>query len=509
MSVSALETVTNIDSTPKKAVEVLHVDDDVLFLETVQHCLKLYGNYNVKVARSVAEAMKKIKREKVDVIVADYHMAGKDGLEFLKELRERANMIPFILLTGRSKEDVAIKALNLGAFRYLNKHDPPEVIYSELASSIQQAFEQRQKRDLLMENLQKFMALFSENPEAVAFCDKQFHVVDINPSFIALFGYSPAEVKGKDLSELIVPENLKEEIKSIRLRLQKGHVECNTTRKKKDGSQTAVSLSEAPLVVNGNVIGYVMAYRDISDLVFANEELNRMFEEQNKMLGMTTLLNEKLSVTGSLTRHDVRNKLAAITGYSYIAKKRLVGNDEVRNYLLQIEEVVKNIVRILDFAKTYEMLGNQERVPVKVGKLVNDAASLFADLKGVTVVNECDGFEVLADSLLMELFHNMIDNSLKYGEKITQIRIYTQKGNDGIRELIYEDNGVGIDPNMKSNLFQKGFGKGTGYGLYLIKRICEMYGWSIQENGKPGKGVRFVIKMPESHVTHNINKKQS
>ena len=295
-----------------------------------------------------------------------------------------------------------------------------------------------------------------------------------------------------------VPSKLKEEAYLITQKLQKGHTEYRTTRRRKDGSEFYVSVSAAPVKVNRKIAGYLFVHKDITDLVFANEEMGRMFQEQTTMLDRTSLLNEKLSVTGSLTRHDVRNKLAAITGYTYIAKKRLVGNEEVRGHLTQVEEVVKNIVRILDFAKTYEMLGNQERIAVNVGKMVNDAASLFADLKGVVVINECNGFEAQADSLLMELFHNMIDNSLKYGEKIAHIRVYTRKCANGDTELVYEDDGVGIDPEMKSKLFQKGAGKGTGYGLWLIKRICEMYGWVLSENGERGKGVQFVMKIPVS-----------
>jgi signal transduction histidine kinase len=125
--------------------------------------------------------------------------------------------------------------------------------------------------------------------------------------------------------------------------------------------------------------------------------------------------------------HDVRNKLAAITGYSYITKKCSADNVEVKECLSRIEEVVENVVRILDFAKTYKILGNQERALIDVGRMVNDAASLFADQKGIAVVNECDDFEALADALLMELFHNLIDNSLKYGERITQIKVHPQK----------------------------------------------------------------------------------
>lgn len=612
-----LETAIAVDSRLGQIIRVLHVDDDVLFLNTAKECLELQGGFQIETASSAKAAMERMRQMEFDVVISDYQMPEKDGLKFLTELRATGNAVPFILLTGKGREEVAVKALNLGAFRYLNKHGDPETVYSELASGIRQAFEQQHAQERLHESEEwfraihdqqqngviiidpathtiinanpaalemtgatkeqligqvchkficpaekgkcpvtdlgqiidksdrvlvkinsarmpilkavkevtiagkayliesfiditerkkieealeesqlKFMALFSENPEAVIFCNKDFRVVDVNPSFTAMFGYSHKEVEGKDLSEVIVPEKLKAETESIRKRLRESHVEFNTVRKRKDGSQVYVSLSGAPVVVNENVTGYVMVYKDISDLVFANEELSRMFEEMNQVLDKTRLLNEKLSVTGSLTRHDVRNKLAAITGYSYIAKKRLKSNDEVRNCLLQIDEVVKNIVRILDFAKAYEMLGSQDRVPMNVGKMVGDAASLFTDLKGVTVVNECSSFQVQADSLLMELWHNLIDNSLKYGEKITQIKVYTQENQDGTTDLIYEDDGVGIDACMKDMLFQKGFGKGTGYGLYLIRRICEMYGWTISEKGSPGEGVRFVINIP-------------
>ena len=612
-----LETAIAVDSRLGQIIRVLHVDDDVLFLNTAKECLELQGGFQIETASSAKAAMERMRQMEFDVVISDYQMPEKDGLKFLTELRATGNAVPFILLTGKGREEVAVKALNLGAFRYLNKHGDPETVYSELASGIRQAFEQQHAQERLHESEEwfraihdqqqngviiidpvthtiinanpaalemtgatkeqligqvchkficpaekgkcpvtdlgqiidksdrvlvkinsarmpilkavkevtiagkayliesfvditerkkieealeesqlKFMALFSENPEAVIFCNKDFRVVDVNPSFTAMFGYSHKEVEGKDLSEVIVPEKLKAETESIRTRLRESHVEFNTVRKRKDGSQVYVSLSGAPVVVNENVTGYVMVYKDISDLVFANEELSRMFEEMNQVLDKTRLLNEKLSVTGSLTRHDVRNKLAAITGYSYIAKKRLKSNDEVRNCLLQIDEVVKNIVRILDFAKAYEMLGSQDRVPMNVGKMVGDAASLFTDLKGVTVVNECSSFQVQADSLLMELWHNLIDNSLKYGEKITQIKVYTQENQDGTTDLIYEDDGVGIDACMKDMLFQKGFGKGTGYGLYLIRRICEMYGWTISEKGSPGEGVRFVINIP-------------
>jgi DNA-binding response OmpR family regulator len=71
------------------------------------------------------------------LFVSDYEMPKKDGLMFLKELRDRKNEIPFILFTGKGKEEVAVKALNLGADGYINKQGNPETVYGELKHTIQ------------------------------------------------------------------------------------------------------------------------------------------------------------------------------------------------------------------------------------------------------------------------------------------------------------------------------------------------------------------------------------
>jgi signal transduction histidine kinase len=106
------------------------------------------------------------------------------------------------------------------------------------------------------------------------------------------------------------------------------------------------------------------------------------------------------------------------------------------------------------------------------------------------MANECRGFTVLADSMLTTVFHNLIDNSLKYGQRLTRIRVYSES-QEKSSKIVYEDDGAGIDAELKTQLFNKGVGKGTGYGLYLIKRTCEIYGWTVHETGEPGKGARF------------------
>src|SRR5208283_5350451 len=116
-------------SSKRDAIRVLHVDDDSSILEISKALLTDVGNFEVDFAKSVDEASKKMSTKQYDVLISDYEMPQKDGLQFLKELRGKNNEIPFVLFTGKGREEVAIQALNLGADAYINKQGDPETVY--------------------------------------------------------------------------------------------------------------------------------------------------------------------------------------------------------------------------------------------------------------------------------------------------------------------------------------------------------------------------------------------
>jgi PAS domain S-box-containing protein len=341
----------------------------------------------------------------------------------------------------------------------------------------------------IRESQQRFERLFMDNPEAAVCLGPDFHILDINPCFEKLFEYNLAEIKGKHINEVVVPQERIEEGGMLDRKAEKGYVYFDTARKRKDGSLIPVSVSAAPISVEDKLVGYVAMYKDISELKRAEAAMKEMMQKLATM-------NEKLRVVGSLTRHDVRNKLSVVTGNVFLANRRLPDNPEVLDYLHDISSACQQILEIFDFARNYEMLGDEELKNVDVAETVEKAISLFSDLKGVKVSNECRELRVLADSLLTRLFYNLIDNSLKYGEKITQIRVHYEKADDGQLRLVYEDDGCGISLAEKANLFKEGYGKGTGYGLYLIRKMMEVYGWTIQETGEKGSGVKFTIAIP-------------
>jgi len=356
---------------------------------------------------------------------------------------------------------------------------------SARVTAIRDVSENKTSEQTLAENQQKFAALFSGNPEATVYTSPDMHILDINPRFTSLFGYVLDEVKGKHLNDVVVPTQLIEEGRMLDKKAVDGYVYHDTVRMRKDGSLVPVSVSAAPISISNQLRGYIGVYKDISRQKNAEEKLEAM--------------NEKLRVIGGLTRHDVRNKLSIIMGNTYINKKRLMDHPDAIESLKDIETACDLIVRIFDFAKDYERLGVEELTNVDVEDTVKKAISFFPDSGGINIKIECRGLSVLADSLLRQLFYNLIDNSLKYGQKTTIIRIYYEESETHLR-LIYEDDGVGISQEIKSRIFSEGVttGKGSGYGLYLIKKMMEVYGWTIEEAGKPGRGARFIMTIPKT-----------
>jgi PAS domain S-box-containing protein len=346
--------------------------------------------------------------------------------------------------------------------------------------------ERKKNEKLVSESQQKFKGLFMGNPEAAAYLDPDFRIRDINPRFEELFAYSLADVQGRHINDVVVPDDRRKEGEALDKEARKGYVYHNTVRRKKDRSLVQVSVSAAPITVGDKVAGIVAIYHDISDLKNAEKRLD--------------VMNEKLRVVGSLTRHDVRNKLTAVNGNAYLIRKRLTDDPDAIENLRSIEAAVRESERIFDFAAAYEKLGVEQLAYVDAKKVLDEAVALFPDLKDVKIVNDCGGLTLLADSLLRQLFYNLIDDSLKYGEKLTQIRIRCEKSEDQLK-LVYEDDGVGISQDAKPKLFNEGYttGKGSGYGLYLIKRMMDVYGWTIQQTGTPDNGVCFTIVIPEKN----------
>ncbi len=115
-----------------QVIKLLLVDDEESILKIISTILGKKEELEVITANSGSMALDILANQKVDIVISDYQMPKMNGLELLQKLREKDKTKPFILLTGRGREDIAIKALNLGASYYTKKTADVSSVVSEL-----------------------------------------------------------------------------------------------------------------------------------------------------------------------------------------------------------------------------------------------------------------------------------------------------------------------------------------------------------------------------------------
>jgi PAS domain S-box-containing protein len=180
----------------KSVIHVLYVDDDPSIIEVSKQILMdIDARFEINDACCVDEAFKKLETGQYDVVVSDYELPLKNGLEFLRELREQHIEIPFILFTGRSREEVAVKALNLGADSYISKIGSPKTVFCELADSINKTVQHKKSRELLAGSESKYRTLVEKSLQGILVTKvAPLRLVFANDAMGKILGYSLHEL---------------------------------------------------------------------------------------------------------------------------------------------------------------------------------------------------------------------------------------------------------------------------------------------------------------------------
>ena len=186
----------------------------------------------------------------------------------------------------------------------------------------------------------------------------------------------------------------------------------------------------------------------------------------------------------------------ALNAFLELGRESTDNPSEVMEFLDKGLKITGTIERQISFTKDYESLGVSSPEWQDAGMLA-DAATASLPMQDIRFGNHCAGVEVFADPLFEKVFYNLIDNSLRYGgEKMTAISLRCEEADLSMR-LVVEDNGSGISADDRKYLFNKGFGKNTGLGLFFIREILSITKITITETGEPGKGARFEILVPD------------
>ena len=228
--------------------------------------------------------------------------------------------------------------------------------------------------------------------------------------------------------------------------------------------------------------------------------------EQKRAEDALALACQKMNLLSSITRHDILNQLTVLSGYLALSEE-FASDEKLLGFIKKETTATERINQQITFTKHYQDIGVQAPQWQIVHDTIAHAATLL-DLSLVDVQIPFSNIEIYADPLLGKVFYNLLENAVRHGHNTSVVQFSFHDNGDTLT-IVCEDNGGGIDRETKTHLFKRGYGKNTGFGLFLIREILSITGITIDENGEPGRGARFEINVPNGAYRIITNQKIS
>ena len=347
-------------------------------------------------------------------------------------------------------------------------------------------------------------ALVETSPVAIATMDLAGTVVSWNPGAERLFGYAAAEAVGRPMDELISTPEIRDEIRAnIRQTLEGGGVRAISRRARKDGTLVDVEISSMPVVVEGQRVGMIGIYHDITELLRARRDAETANEAKSAFLATMS--------------HEIRTPMNAVIGMT-----GLLLNTELTETQREYAEIVRQsgdalltvINDILDFSKIEAGKLELEAQPFDLRECVEGALDLIAARaaeKGLDLaylIADGTPAAIVGDvTRLRQILLNLLSNAVKFterGEVVLTVSARRLAAPAATHELAFSvrDTGIGIPPDRLDRLFQsfsqvdasttRRYG-GTGLGLAISRRLTELMGGRIEVTSEIGVGTEFRV----------------
>lgn len=427
-------------------------------------------------------------------------------------------------------------------------------ILTFVSTQIAMSIERKRADKAIQESREKFLRLFINNPEAAVYLGPDVRILDINPRFTELFGYTIDEIRSKHINDIIVQDDKLKEARMLDKKAIKGYISYDTIRKRKDGSLVPVSISAAPITLEGNLVGFVATYKDITQRKQAEEELQnakqelevrveertselrkavdqlmkefterKKIEEEKERMHAQLLQAQKMEAIGTLAggvAHDFNNLLTAIQGYTDLMLMKVEETSPLHRYLKNIHHASIRAASLTRQLLLFSRKQPMELSLIDVNKTVGGLISMLSRVIGENIYIETaldpDIWNIKADEVnieqvIMNLALNARDAmptggtlTIKTGNVVLskeQLEDRPESRPGNFVCLSVADTGSGIDQRIIDRIFEPFFstkeaGRGTGLGLSVAYGIIKQHDGWINVNSEPEKGTTFNVYLP-------------
>jgi PAS domain S-box-containing protein len=485
--------------------KVLVVDDEKGIRTGVQRLLETEG-YEVDIAENGTEGIKLGTTKDYDLAVIDLKMPDVEGIEVLKNIKQKFPNTVCFIATAYASYDTAIEATKLGAQSYIPKPFTPEELISELKNGYQ-------KRQLLLEE-EKWKREREERLLEVAFEKTRLNtiinsitdgVLVVNKEGLAVL-FNPAVFRFLELDEVKVEEYILDKLRPEFLELINKFLLSDSKEKRsytiqlelKPNREFFIEATASPVFHPGdNLAGVVFVFKDIT-------ELKRIELIKSQFVSMVS--------------HELKAPIAAVYGFlklisdENIKLKEEQKKDYINRSMIRLDGLLKMVNDLLDISRMEMKTVKREIKKVSIGEIILSIIELFQiDIQRKSIKVEFDyksnGFYINADvDEISRLFTNLIINAIKYNRPQGSIIIKIYKsGNFVVTEI--KDSGIGMKEEEKKKLFSEFFRakneftkniSGTGLGLSIVKRIVDSYSGKIEVESEYEVGTTFRIYLPIS-----------
>ncbi|MHA2362410.1 MAG: PAS domain S-box protein [Candidatus Hodarchaeales archaeon] len=336
-------------------IRVLHIDDEDLFLNLTKYYLENKSNENLMVDTLTDPSKVKdyLKKKKYDVIVSDYLMSPLDGLEILEQLRTEEFDIPFIFFTGQSREEIAIKALNLGADYYIKKGIDIESQYAALIHTIKTVVKHKRIVEALKESELIEKALQESNEyyrSILENIEEGYYEVDIagnftffNPSLIKTLDYPSYDIKGTNYTKFMDSNDSKQVFKIFNKVYRTGEPikAFGFEIIRSDQTKRFIESSISPIKGKpGKITGFRGIVRDITERAIMEKAIKESNEYYRSILENIDEGYYEVDLAGNFTFFNP--SLCRIHGYT---AEELLGMNN-REYM--DEETAKHVYKVFN-----------------------------------------------------------------------------------------------------------------------------------------------------------------